>query len=240
MGIQLFTNNAVSQLSGTLPQGGTTLVCSVGQGAKFPTPIGGDFFYLTLYTKDVYANEQEIEVVKVTARATDTFTIERDIELITGQSGGFAYNGGTTTVYLEMRWTAGCVSNMAQKDELADVATSGDYADLLNRPPAYTHPTNHSPSIITQDASNRFVSDAEKTAWNAKQPAGTYATGTGSASGVNTGDQDLSGKQNVLVSGTSIKTINATSLLGSGDISIGGSDTSAASSIYSASNFRGF
>ena len=33
----------------------------------------------------------------------------------------------------------------------------------------YTHPTNHPPSIITQDASNRFVTDAEKTAWNAKQ-----------------------------------------------------------------------
>ena len=33
----------------------------------------------------------------------------------------------------------------------------------------YTHPTNHPPSIITQDASNRFVTDAEKTDWNAKQ-----------------------------------------------------------------------
>ena len=54
-----------------------------------------------------------------------------------------------------------------------------------------------------------------------------FATGggviTGTSSGTNTGDQDLSGKQNVLVSGTSIKTINSTSLLGSGDISISGS-----------------
>jgi hypothetical protein len=33
----------------------------------------------------------------------------------------------------------------------------------------YTHPANHPPSIITQDPSNRFVSDAEKAAWNAKQ-----------------------------------------------------------------------
>jgi hypothetical protein len=33
----------------------------------------------------------------------------------------------------------------------------------------YTHPANHPPSIITQDASNRFVTDAEKAAWNAKQ-----------------------------------------------------------------------
>ncbi|MDD2820746.1 MAG: hypothetical protein PHW29_05735 [Flavobacterium sp.] len=35
----------------------------------------------------------------------------------------------------------------------------------------YTHPTNHAPSIISQDANNRFVTDAEKTAWNAKQTA---------------------------------------------------------------------
>ena len=35
----------------------------------------------------------------------------------------------------------------------------------------YSHPANHPPSIITQDASNRFVTDAEKTVWNAKEPA---------------------------------------------------------------------
>ncbi|WP_339207347.1 pyocin knob domain-containing protein [Paenibacillus sp. FSL K6-3182] len=43
----------------------------------------------------------------------------------------------------------------------------------------YTHPVNHPPSVITQDASNRFVTDAEKAAWNAK--AGTASpsfTGT--------------------------------------------------------------
>jgi hypothetical protein len=47
----------------------------------------------------------------------------------------------------------------------------------------YTHPANHPASIITQDASNRFVTDTEKTTWNAKptvtvssiQPAGAKA-----------------------------------------------------------------
>jgi len=33
----------------------------------------------------------------------------------------------------------------------------------------YTHPTNHPPSIISQDSSNRFVTDAEKETWNGKQ-----------------------------------------------------------------------
>ena len=35
----------------------------------------------------------------------------------------------------------------------------------------YTHPTNHPPSIISQDASNRFVTDTEKDTWNNKQDA---------------------------------------------------------------------
>jgi len=39
----------------------------------------------------------------------------------------------------------------------------------------YTHPANHAPSIITQDTNNRFVTDAEKVAWNA---AGRILSGT--------------------------------------------------------------
>ena len=30
----------------------------------------------------------------------------------------------------------------------------------------YTHPATHPPSIIAQDASNRFVTDTEKEGWN--------------------------------------------------------------------------
>lgn len=35
----------------------------------------------------------------------------------------------------------------------------------------YTHPESHPPSIIAQDASNRFVTDAEKASWDSKQPS---------------------------------------------------------------------
>lgn len=35
----------------------------------------------------------------------------------------------------------------------------------------YTHPATHPASIITQNASNRFVTDTEKSTWNSKQPA---------------------------------------------------------------------
>ena len=40
----------------------------------------------------------------------------------------------------------------------------------------YVHPANHPASIITQDASNRFVTDAEKAAWNAKASSSVATT----------------------------------------------------------------
>ena len=44
----------------------------------------------------------------------------------------------------------------------------------------YVHPETHPASIISQDSNNRFVTDAEKSEWSAKQPAGNYATLDGS------------------------------------------------------------
>lgn len=45
----------------------------------------------------------------------------------------------------------------------------------------YSHPATHPPSIIAQDISNRFVSDAEKATWNGKA---STATATTSANGL--------------------------------------------------------
>ena len=42
----------------------------------------------------------------------------------------------------------------------------------------YTHPTNHPASVITQDANNRFVTDAEKSNWNGKAAGNHNHNGT--------------------------------------------------------------
>lgn len=70
---------------------------------------------------------------------------------------------------------------------------------ILNGVYSWQTPTayNGSPATIVQNSTNRFVTDAEKTTWGAKQDA--------------------------LVSGTNIKTVNSQSLLGSGNIVISGS-----------------
>lgn len=46
---------------------------------------------------------------------------------------------------------------------LTNVPINAKFTDTV-----YTHPANHSPSIITQDSTNRFVTDAEKSTWNGK------------------------------------------------------------------------
>lgn len=120
---QLFTNNATSTLSGTLAQGGTTLVLAAGEGSKFPAPTGGDFALITIFEKDVSSNEIYTEIVKMTARTADTLTIVRDFESMTGQAGGYAYpSAPAQTVYVELRWTAAGAGGMLQAaDDLADL-----------------------------------------------------------------------------------------------------------------------
>lgn len=69
-------------------------------------------------------------------------------------------SGGTAHANVIAGGAAGFMTG-ADKTKLDGVATGAT---------AYTHPANHPPSIITQDASNRFVTDAEKSTWNAKAP----------------------------------------------------------------------
>lgn len=72
---------------------------------------------------------------------------------------GHAHGAATTSA-------AGFMS-AADKTKLDGVATNANN---------YAHPASHPASIITQDAENRFVTDAEKTAWNGKEASGTAAT----------------------------------------------------------------
>ena len=107
--------------------------------------------------------------------------------------------------------------------ELATVATSGSYNDLSNKP---TIPTvNNAALTIQKNGSNvaTFTANASSNVTaNISVPnvTSTYtATGTDAVNGVAVSNA-IATKQDTLVSGTNIKTINGTSLLGSGDIVI--------------------
>lgn len=103
---QLYTNNANTTLSVALTAAATSLVVQPGAGAKFPAPAAGDSFLLTLF-KVAGGVESGYEIVKVTARASDTFTIVRAQEGTVAQ----AYGVGDQVSH---RITAGTMAGLAQ------------------------------------------------------------------------------------------------------------------------------
>jgi hypothetical protein len=75
----LYANNATTTLSASITNSATSLSVASGKGALFPAITGSDYFYITL-TNTAGA----MEIAKVTARTTDTFTITRGQDGTTG------------------------------------------------------------------------------------------------------------------------------------------------------------
>ena len=78
----------------------------------------------------------------------------------------------TNTTYSAATTSTGGLMTPTDKVKLDGIAPNANN---------YAHPANHPPSIITQDASNRFVTDTEKITWSAKA---STSTATSSASGL--------------------------------------------------------
>ncbi|HFI5644363.1 TPA: hypothetical protein ACGQVP_005446, partial [Raoultella planticola] len=71
----LATNNAESTLASAISETDTSLIVSAGTGAEFPDAVAGEsYFKLTLTDA---ATGSQVEIVNVTAKAGDIFTIER-------------------------------------------------------------------------------------------------------------------------------------------------------------------
>ena len=149
-----FTNNATTTLASGITNVATSLTVASGKGALFPTLSGSDVFYATL------ANTSgTVEIVQVTARSTDTFTIVR------GQDGtsAVAWNTGDK---VELRVTAADLTAMAQTANLAASATT-DTTNATNITsgtlPAARLPTSgvtagsYTATSITVDATGRVT-----------------------------------------------------------------------------------
>lgn len=107
-----FTNNATTTLASGITNVATILTVASGGGAKFPTLSGSDTFYATL------ANSSgTVEIVQVTARSTDTFTIVR------GQDGTTAV-AWLTGDKVELRPTAAVMAAMVQTGQAGGTPSS--------------------------------------------------------------------------------------------------------------------
>ena len=107
MGVKI-TNNASGTLAAAITSGATTLTLTSGQGALFPTLGVGDYCWCTLVD-----TSNNVEIIKVTARSTDTLTMTRGQDNTTAQA--FAISDR-----LELRPTAALFA------EFADPAMGGD------------------------------------------------------------------------------------------------------------------
>lgn len=106
---QIFANNADSTLAAPVSNVALSIQVATGEGVKFPTPTGGDYFLATL-AKVVSGVETTIEIVKVTARATDVLTIVRAQESTTAQTY-------TTGDRISLRMTAAFANRLATLDD---------------------------------------------------------------------------------------------------------------------------
>jgi len=112
MGLKV-TNNAFGTLNASINSSATTIVLVAGQGARFPTLSAGDYFYATLID-----TSNNLEIVKCTARSTDTLTVVRAQDSTTAR----AY---ATNDRFELRPTAALFN---EKANAADVAAT--YVEL--------------------------------------------------------------------------------------------------------------
>lgn len=115
-----FTNNATTTLASGINSSVTSLSVASGTGALFPTLSSPDVFYATL------ANVAgTVEIIKVTARSTDAFTIVR------GQDGTTPLSWAAGDK-VELRPTAAGLAAMAQFDSIQAYTGLQTYSGTIN------------------------------------------------------------------------------------------------------------
>lgn len=150
-----FTNNAKSRLAANITASATTLSVTPGDGAKFPSLTGSAYFYCTLVKADGTA-----EIIKVTGRSTDTFTIQRAVEPINSAQTAYAFSAGDR---IEIRLTTmGLVGELDRIEELALISVATKVAN-------YTVTENDLHSLIKVNTTdgNKIITLPQITTLNA-------------------------------------------------------------------------
>ncbi|MFG1462116.1 hypothetical protein V5F77_04380 [Xanthobacter sp. DSM 24535] len=174
-----FANNASSQLAASLTSAATTLTVTQGQGALFPALGAGDVFIATIVAAD-----STYEIVRVTARAVDTFTIVRAREDTTAK----AFPIGAR---IELRMTAGAfVEMMADKLERSGGVLTGPVSSsstieadggFFVGDNEVWHEGNFDPDTKVGTSGNQII-NGDKLTINGTSPRTTYTFGANSRS----------------------------------------------------------
>ena len=108
----LFKNNVTATLAAGISDTATTIVVSSGQGTRFPSLTTGQYFYATLYD-----SSNNIEIIKVTARSSDSLTVVRGYDSSTAHS----YLTGDN---IAMRLNAGALTDIQAYTPSGNIAAS--------------------------------------------------------------------------------------------------------------------
>lgn len=119
MGVKV-TNNGFGTISAGINSSATTVTLDTGQGARFPTLGSGDYFYGTLVD-----TSNNIEIIKVTARSTDSMTVVRGQDNTTARA--FAIGDR-----FELRPTAALFEDIVDAAEVVNDTTPQLGGDLAS------------------------------------------------------------------------------------------------------------
>jgi hypothetical protein len=119
MGRPLYTNNAATYLAFGITNTATTMQVSANAGSLFPSPSGGDYFYISL----ISLSGPIIEIVQCTQRVGDVFTIVRGQEGTSAQYWNTGDNVQLRITAAGMNFLSGSVVTNTQVQEFT--ATQG-------------------------------------------------------------------------------------------------------------------
>lgn len=120
MGRPLYTNNAASALAAGITSTQTTIQVQDGMGNLFPTPVGGDYFYVTLTSISIGG---AFEIMQCTARSGDTMTVVRGVEGTSAQSFNIGDNVQLRITAAGMNFLTG--QAVTSTEEETQTATQG-------------------------------------------------------------------------------------------------------------------
>jgi hypothetical protein len=169
-------NFAKGTLSTGISAGATSIVLSTGDGAKFPAPATDGAFNAVVWDSTTYpdpADDPNVEIVRVTARTSDTLTVTRAQESTTAA----AHNTAGKTYKMVLGPTAKTIDDL-----LGSISVQTVSGTLNGSNAAFTVPSSFTGKSIIALNGMILVEDADYTVAGTNI---TYLSAPPAMSGVN-------------------------------------------------------
>jgi len=120
-------NFAKAEVSTGYDASATSIVLASGEGAKLPDPTSDGEFNLVWWDSSAYSDPSDdpnVEIVRCTARSTDTLTVTRGVE----STSGSTKNAGGHTYHMALTVTAKTLDDLATAIDTRSIEnfTAGD------------------------------------------------------------------------------------------------------------------